>query len=90
MEVAALLTAVTVKPSSPETLAPGAAHDSTPLFQTVLNFEDGVVEYTVTVYLDGSIEILVSSIPGYHLAYETTGDGTLDALADALTKYAAA
>ncbi|GKH46513.1 MULTISPECIES: M56 family metallopeptidase [Anaerotruncus] len=90
MEVAALLKAVTVKPSSTETLAPGAAHDSTPLFQTVLNFEDGVVEYTVTVYLDGSIEILVSSIPGYHLAYETTGDGTLDALADALTKYAAA
>ena len=90
MEVAALLKAVTVKPSSTETLAPGAAHDSTPLFQTVLNFEDGVVEYTVTVYLDGSIEILVSSIQGYHLAYETTGDGTLDALADALTKYAAA
>lgn len=89
MEVAALLKAVTVEPSSTETLPPGETRGGDPVFRVVLNFEDGVVEYAVSVYLDGSVEILVSSIPGYHLAYETTGDGTLDALADALAKYAA-
>ena len=88
MEVAALLKAVTVEPSSTETLPPGETRGD-PVFRVVLNFEDGVVEYTVSVYLDGSVEILVSSIPGYHLAYETTGDGTLDVLADALARYAA-
>lgn len=89
MEVAALLKAVTVEPASTETLAPGEVHDSTPLFRVALNFEDGVVGYTVTVYLDGSVEILVSSITGYHLVYETTGDGTLEALAEAAGRYAA-
>ena len=51
-----------------------------------LDFENGTEGYTILLYREGRIDIYVDSID-YYTSYQTTGDGSLEALLRALAAY---